>query len=683
VNPDGRRLLGWLAALVAAGIGAWATTQGDPGVPPTTLGVLALGAVALATAAVGGLPALGRPPVRRAVLVCWGLAVASVAAQDFLRPGITRGHDLEPHAWALWSLWRCVLDGDLWPRWNPYLALGVPLLQFYAPLAYVTAWPAQLIGASPYEALAFQMVAAQALSVATAWWAVRGLGGSRAGASLAGLALALAPYHLLDQTFRLALGETLALAILPVPMAAAVRLLRGERGRVAWAFGAGLVAVLLTHVLSAILLGIALALLVAGSLVAERARVRRLPALVAAGVLAVAASAAWSLPVVVEAPATSISKLSKPGKAISPFAAASTEPLRRRAWRRYGVRKRLDESKDPGASMPLYAGWGLLTLAALGVAAPRRRDRDADLGSAEPPPARLFGASALLLVALAADPAARLLDGLPVVGRIMFPWRLLSPASVAGALAAGCALDRWLAPGRPRQLGLAAAAVLVAADATPYLGAAQRLPDREGHGLVHEARGTLHPVDVPRDVFVRVEDLALPPDDYDWRVARARRAFPEYMTPKLRHAYGKRTRPPSVERSQGYGAGLRFRKGRPRPEPLTPEPLVRFRPEGGRWRPLPAATWTLEPERIDVTLPAGLPAGRVRFASAWFPGWDAVVAGRSQPATASKSLLAVDVPAATESVGFRYRLARPWDRPVGLLITAGTLLGLAWRRRRG
>ena len=724
MNGSVRRHLVWFAALVIAAVVAVATTEGQPGVPPTALGLGALGLLAAATAAAGWLDRVG-PRTRGVLLLGWSLAVGLVAAQDFLRPGITRGHDLEAHAWALWSLWRCVLDGDWWPRWDPYLALGVPLLQFYAPLAYISAWPAQLLGASPYEALTVQMVGAQALSAGTAWWAVRELGGSRSGAALAGLALALAPYHLLDQTFRLALGETLALALLPLPLASGLRVVAGERGRVAWVFGASLVAVLLTHVLSAILVGVALAGLVGGALLVDRRRGRNLGALALAGGLAVAASAAWSLPVVAEAHHTSISKLSKPGKAISPYAAAAFEPLRRRAWTRYGVRKKIGDSQDPGAAMPLYAGCGLLALALLGLAAPRRsgpaapappgklqasaaRSASAPPSASAPrsasgppsasaprPPAlspplssaesaRLLGALAVGLVVLASDPGARLLDGLPVVGRIMFPWRLLSPASVAAALAGGLALDRWLAAPRVRTAGLAAACGLLAFDAMPYLGAAQRLPDREGLGLVHAARGQLHPLDFPRDELVRLEDLKLPPDDYGWRTARARRAFPEYMTPKLRHAYGKRTRPPSVADSERYGAAARILPGRPAPYRLSPDPWVAVRTEGGSWAPAPDVAWTLAPERIELELPAGHPAGRVRFASAWFPGWEARVDGGAwHAAISSSSLLAVDAPAGARSVHLRYSILRPLDRPAGIAFSVATLGGLfGWRRRR-
>ena len=36
------------------------------------------------------------------------------------------GHDTHHHLWALWGVWRTVLDGDWTPRWIPYLGTGMP-----------------------------------------------------------------------------------------------------------------------------------------------------------------------------------------------------------------------------------------------------------------------------------------------------------------------------------------------------------------------------------------------------------------------------------------------------------------------------------------------------------------------------------------------------------------------------
>ena len=156
----------------------------------------------------------------------------------------------------------------------------------------------------------------------------------------------------------------------------------------------------------------------------------------------------------------------------------------------------------------MYFGWALLGLVGLALARPRDSLREEE---ADP---RLWGAAALVLLLLALWPFARVLDGMPLIGRIMFPWRLYAPASVMAALAGGLALDAWVGEGRTRSLALTVALAALAIDVSPYLGAAQRLADHEGMGVVEFRRGEAVPVDgIPRDRWVRIEDVRLPPSD--------------------------------------------------------------------------------------------------------------------------------------------------------------------------
>ena len=686
----GRLVLLWPAVLFAAVLVAWRTSEGTMGVPPTAWGLAALAGVVAGL--VGIAARLGEDSVGRKerLLVCAALlALALVGAQDFLRAGHSHGHDVGYHLWALWSSWRCVLDGDLFPRWNPYLGLGMPLLQFYSPVSYVSAWPAQLLGASPAQALTFLMVAGQFLTACSAYAALRWLGGSRPGALLASSASVLAPYHLLDQTFRVALAENLALAILPILLAAVWKLGRGDRGKAPWLLGIAVAALLLTHVLTLFaMLFVSLPLFAAALLAARRAGESvpgRLAALVLCAVLTVGATSAWWLPVVAEVESTAVGRLSRPGRAISPMAATPLEPIQRRAWQRYGIRYKIGEKDDPGQSMPLYFGCVLLSLVLLGLVAPRRSLAHPE--QQQGPSPRILATAALLCLALAVYPCARLLDGVPLLGRIMFPWRLYGPASIYGALAAGLALDHW--SGQRQRLRVPLLAVALAAlawDSSPYLGAAARYPDYEGQGAVRFHAGKAVPLELPREPFTRVEDLDLPPSDYGWQLAKSRRVFPEYMSVSLRERYGKISKPPTIARSQGYHAAFRVGRGRDGLQALEPKPFVSFRPTGGKYQGLAQARWDREPETVRVQLPPEQRAGNVRLAEAWFPGWMARVDGGPwSKALRSKSLLAAAVAEGSETVEFRYFLSRPLHRPLGILATCLTLLGLvvvAARRRR-
>lgn len=662
-----KRLAVWGAALLVALVGALLCTSRSMGVPPAAWGL-----AGLALACLGVVLAVRRHWL--AVALC---ALALAASHDFLRPGITFGHDIPHHAWAVWSLWRGVLEGDWFPRWNPYLSLGIPLLQFYAPLPYLLAWPAQLLGASPTQALAWLMVLGQGATAASLYATTRWLGASRFAGALAAGAAMLAPYHLMDQTFRLALGETMALPLIAPFVVACWRLGGGDR-RARLVLGLCAAALLLTHLLSLIMAtfwGAA-----AFGLALWRGRRERSPkgpiaALALTAALTVGGTAAWLLPVLVEMEHTAVSSISRPGRAISHYGVAPTEPLQRALWSRYDIRTRRGDLLTRDQGMPMYFGWALLALVLLAAARP------APTGEPDADPRRWAGL-ALLALALSVWPLAIALDGFPVLGRIMFPWRLFAPASMLGALAAGLALDAWL-PDERRRLGLALGLAALAVDVAPYLGAAQRFDPYEG--LVTFRGATPVPVEgVPRDRWARIEDVRLPPSDYDWELALGRRAFPEYMAPKLRQRYGRSSKPPTRAESEFYGATHRIRRGRAEAQVLDPEPMVAHRPEGGEWSGLEQASFDLLPERVRIVLPGGLLAGEVRFTMGWFPGWEASVDGGPWRATHHRSWLqAADVPAGAREVRLRYSAFRPWDRSAGLLLTLATGMGMVWWRRRG
>ena len=681
----GRRALAVWFAAVAAGLAlAIATTEFSMGAPPSTLGMVGLAAVVLGF---GALALLGEGTGRgRRLAVAGGLiALGVVGAQDYLRPGVVFAHDLLYHAWALFSTWRSVLDGDLWPRWNPYLGLGMPLLQFYCPVGYVLAWPAQALGGSPIEAVRFLVVVAQIATAATTYASLRWAGGSRPAGLLAAAALAFAPYHLMDQTFRFALGELLAFIWLPPIVVASWKVARGEQGRAPAVLGVCIAGLLGTHILSVIEIALVLGPLTAWGLWRSTGRVRptkkAASTLLLCASLTVGATAAWWLPIVAEQDQTAVDKLAPPGAKISGYAATIDEPVRRRMWRRYDIRYKRGDREDPGAGMPMYFGGVLLMLTLLSLGAPRRpNDRDGL-------PVRAYAGAAVVTLLLATWPFAVVMDGVPVISRIMFPWRLYAPASVLAALAIGGSLDCWA----PEGVRLRAAMVLLAVgalafDVAPYLGAPERYPDTEDQGfVVFHGRREARPTTVPRGEFNRVEMAPLPPTDYGFRTALTRRVFPEYMSPKLRRKYGRFSKPPSIAQSEAWAVGWRYTWGSAREQVLEPGPMVWFRPAGGEYAPLPEATWTLEPERVGIDLPADLPAGSVRFVQMWFPGWIARVDGGGwSRALRSEQLQAVKVERGARRVEFRYSAFRPAHRSVGigLSVLAILLIGGSARRVR-
>ncbi len=662
----------WVAVLGSALALALLRTQGTMGVEATPIGRVGLG---VAVALLGLLALSDVRRHRRLLTVLAFTALALAAAQDFLRPGIVWGHDLGYHSWALYTTWLSVLDGDPTPRWNPYLALGIPLLQFYGPITYVSAWPLQALGASPMEAVKGLIIGGQLLAGLSAYSAVRWCGRSRPAALLAGGALILAPYRLMDQTFRLALGEFLGMALLPLLFVSAWKVARGERGKAPWVLGVVTAALLLTHVLSilmAALVWIGPVLWALGRNVDRpSSRGRSAAVLAFTAVLTVTATAGWWLPMLTEQKHTAIERVIPANREIAPYAALPREVVTRQLWRGYGVRTRLGDG-HPDRSMPMYYGCVLLGLLGLGLVAPKNEDG---------PSPRVWAIPGLGALLLALDPAAGLLDAMPVVSKMQFPWRLYSPATVLGALAGGTALDCWIPEDGRRRGALAAFALaLLAVDASPYTGAPRRYADYEG--VTSWKRGEPVPAEVPKGEFVRVEYIDLPPSSYDYKVAKSRVVFTEYMNVPLRQKYGRRSKPPSEALSRDLGVSWRLKRSR-KIKQLDPGPMVWFRPNGGEYEPLPEASWTQKPETIDIQLPEGLPKGSVRFVGGWFVGWRARVdEGEWDRAKRSRGLLAVPTEAGAREIRFHFGLLRPWDRPVGLGLTWSTLFLLGWLWRR-
>ncbi len=660
-----------VAVLVGAAALAVATTEGRVAVPPSAVGLAGL---ALAIAVLVGLAVWpsgrGTSLAVAAALVGLGL----VGAQDYLRSGLTMGHDTHHHLWGLWAVWRSVLDGDWTPRWIPYLGTGMPLLQFYSPLAFILAAPAQAAGASAAVALKWLMALAQVASAASAYGAAKWLGAGRAGGLVAAVATVIAPYHLLDQTVRCALAESLAFPVLPLFLAAGWKVLAGEAGRATRVLASAAPVLLLIHPLSLITGGIALVLLAPFAFRGRPAPWRRLGRLVAAGVLGAGLSAGWWLPIYFDLPHTGVLAMTAASRSLAEESTGVLEPIERR-W---------SLAADPGAEMPLYFGCVWVALLVLAAGRPRAPDPGGS-GCVDPRP---WGIVGLFLLLLSCRPLVAFLALLPGIEILRYPWRLYAPATVIAALGGGLALASWLRAGayrpatRPpatRPLARAAAVALLlglmAFDAAPYLGSPGRVPDYRG--MVRRQGLELLPVALPRDRFLRVEEAWLPPADYDWNLGKTRRVFAEYLPAQLFRGYGCHWHLPESHRdlSEILHVSHRFTPGG-EPLELSPLPYALLRPddvEGAR-SPI-ALDWQRVPERIRVALPADHPPGVVRVAESLLPGWQVRLDdGPWGEPLGTGSLLATAVPESTREVSFRYAFARPWYRAAGYCLSLLSLL---------
>jgi len=241
------------------------------------------------------------------------------------------------------------------------------------------------------------------------------------------------------------------------------------------------------------------------------------------------------------------------------------------------------------------------------------------------PPAGLGGAAALGLVVatvasllFSAGIPALLLDGIPPLRSLQFPWRFLGPAAVGASLAAAVVVDGLVRSGRWRAVLAGVLLLAASVDSFPYQGAcdwhdAYRGASHQkwsGPGATYAERHEPVNARLPEATFVRVERLRFPPTEFRWRVAQAFRCHREYMTRKIFNDYVKQgVRENDKDVSARYGVHRVYRTSEDQPQILDAAPLAAFRPLGGaeyvalETRPEIRGGW------IVASLPKTTPAG--------------------------------------------------------------------------
>lgn len=168
--------------------------------------------------------------------------------------GLPQGYDTLFHLHRLVQLDALVRQGILYSRWSPYLArgFGYPLFSYYGPLSYYLAEALHLVGLSSASALGLTFaLAVVAGAIGMYLWA-RDLLGTRAGL-LAAAAYVLTPSLVTNATVRMGFAEQVAMGLLPWVFLCLRRLLFMERARYTAATALLLAGVIVTHNATALL----------------------------------------------------------------------------------------------------------------------------------------------------------------------------------------------------------------------------------------------------------------------------------------------------------------------------------------------------------------------------------------------------------------------------------------------
>jgi len=341
-----------------------------------------------------------------------------------------KAHDARHSLFFLVEFDQAIRDGAFYPRWaiDQAVGYGYPLFVFYAPLAYYIAEAFHLLGFGITWAVKFTFLLGFLLGAYAMYFLAEDAWGRGAGLLAAAL-FTYAPYHLVDIYVRCALAEFLAFSLIPLCLLAFRRLVQNPGVRGAVLAGFSLAALILTHQITALMFAPLLGFYIAWGILRllgkckgnQGERPYKALAMTAlAGVLALGASAAYWLPMLVERSYIvqeqwMMAKYNYRKQFVYPFQFFDPK------WD-YGY-----AVVGPDDGMPLQPGIMLLVtaMAAL-VLGWKRREARGELA--------FWGAVTLGAVFLMTSASALVWEVVPLLPLVQFPWRFLAITTVSLAL---------------------------------------------------------------------------------------------------------------------------------------------------------------------------------------------------------------------------------------------------------
>lgn len=387
----------------------------------------------------------------------WAIGIAVIVAvlPLWLVPGVAAYFDWPLHLFWIQEFSRAVGEGTGYPRWIAAAngGYGAPAFVFYGPLAYWLAAAATACGASALAALKLVYTAAVAIGAFAAWRWYR-IFGDTAAAPIAAAAVLSPPLLMLVYRYNLP-AAALAAAFSPLVLLGAWN---ARRGAGVAAIGVPFAGVLLAHLPSALMLGIALVLLALPELASAEGRRRILT--IAAGLgLGFALAAFYWLPALWELRYVHAEALL--GGALD--------------WRRNLLFDPSIDALHRARGDGLYLEAVALTLAFALAAAWTFVERSASATSSDRIAVRRLGVTAFVLLALATPLGTTFYRYVPGAAQLQFGWRWLPLFALVAAAAIAVAM---------RHAGLAARLAAVALAALPPVAFALSLPLVSGGGLL-------------------------------------------------------------------------------------------------------------------------------------------------------------------------------------------------------
>ncbi len=523
-------------------------------------------------------------------------------------------------------------DGYLYPRWVDAMSrsFGAPVFVFYPPLAYYASGLVALWTDDIAQAIQIVAILSALLSGLAFFVAARPIT-TELGASIGAAFYILLPYHVLDLYDRYAFAELVAFIWIPLLFRFVRDLSLRSSGGVALGLGASYAALVLTHLISAYL--VLLALVPYGVVRVARARAwPRLLPMAGAGAAALLCCAVFLIPVLME----------REHVYFEYFTESFFGNWRRNFAFRNPVEFGFTESEIRPSIEKCVASTGLFSLLALGLLFLRFPRSAARAGEAQRN-GLLYAALCAWVIFLQLPVSTPVWASLPGLATAQFPWRfgllqvlfaslqaacLFCPPERASA--AGGDLAQRFSPGRILQTRSGAVLAALVLAATPAAYVSVDLTDNRH--FVYDGRIALEP---------RVQSKVL--QEYIPRTSSLRKEV----------------------------NGL----------PFVADPRARWLGEGQ----VEIVSWTSHARRLVVEARA---PGTLLVATFVYPGWQAVVDGRPveiEPTTPA-GLIGIPLPAGRHEAEVVFTATPP--RRVGGWISLASLaasLTLAlvlWLRRR-
>jgi hypothetical protein len=355
------------------------------------------------------------------------LLFSLIACSGWLDLGFPKTHEYFAPVYLLMDFDTVFVQGTLLVNWLPSIGGGgQPIFTFYPPLSFYAAELFHLAGFTFPDAIKVTVLASYFLSGITLYAFMNRITGSAAASLVAAAAYIFFPYHLVDSHLRGDLAETFAYIFLPLIAYFLYDAVHRDEYIPASVYAGISFALLITsHILMGYIFGVFLGLYCLYFIISRTGTVRKICSVFGlAGITGLALSSFYWIPALAERGSVNFSHFTSSGFTLGENCISLTQLIAPSPWS-WGFS---GSGTDTG-TMPFSLGiFTLLIVVSMATLIVKRRA--SSLGT-------FFLISFIVSCMLAVDIGLPVLNLLPFIDIIQFPWRFLALSAFAASVLAG------------------------------------------------------------------------------------------------------------------------------------------------------------------------------------------------------------------------------------------------------